>query len=278
MKHVAPLRYGVIFKKAFCKPEIFTAFVKAVLDIDIEIDTVETEKSFKPTIGKVDCRFDLFAEDKKNRLVIDIQHDRSSDHYHRFMYYHLMAIAEQTAPKGHPAENYRPALTVFTIVVLTGYDKHQTDMSSVDFDPKTRQGKALGEIPHKLVYLAPHYMGEDTPEPLRQWLRAIEDTLDEEVDETTYADPQILNVFDEIEQDLVSPVERAKMFEENNQEELRQTQFEQGLQKGIEQGIEQGVLNEKREIARSMLADGMELARITRLTGLSEAEIIALRE
>ena len=266
MKHVAPLRYGVIFKKAFCKPEIFTAFVKAVLDIDIEIDTVETEKSFQPAIGKVDCRFDLFAEDKKNRLVIDIQHDRSSDHYHRFMYYHLMAIAEQTAK----AANYRPALTVLTIVVLTGYDKHQTDMSTVDFDPKSRKGKALGEIPHKLVYLAPHYMAEDTPEPLRQWLRAIEDTLDEEVDETTYADPQILNVFDEIEQDLVSPVERAKMFEENNQEELRQTQFEQGLK--------QGVLNEKLEIARSMLADGMELERITRLTGLSEAEIVGLRE
>ena len=280
MKHVAPLRYGVIFKKAFCKPEIFTAFVKAVLGIDIEIDTVETEKSFKPglrqTQSKVDCRFDpsicsgqaLFAEDKKNRLVIDIQHDRSSDHYHRFMYYHLMAIAEQTAK----AENYRPPLTVFTIVVLTGSDKHQTDMSSVDFDPKTRQGKALGEIPHKLIYLAPHYMAEDTPEPLRQWLRAIEDTLDEEVDETTYADPQILHIFDEIEQDLVSPVERAKMFEEYNQEELRQTQFEQGLK----QGVEQGALNKEREIARSMLADGMDMARITRLTGLSEAEIIVL--
>lgn len=266
MKHVAPLRYGVIFKKAFCKPEIFTAFVKAVLDIDIEIDKVETEKSFKPAIGKVDCRFDLFAEDKKNRLVIDIQHDRSSGHYHRFMYYHLMAIAEQTAK----AENYRPALTVLTIVVLTGYDKHQTDLSAVDFDPKTRQGKALGEIPHKLVYLAPHYMEKDTPEPLHQWLRAIEDTLDEEVDETTYADPQILRVFDEIEQDLVSPVERAKMFEENIQEELRQTQFEQGLK--------QGALNKEREIARSMFADGMDIARITRLTGLSEAEIIVLRE
>lgn len=72
--------------------------------------------------------------------------------------------------------------------------------------------------------------------PLRQWLRAIEDTLDEAVNETTYADPQILSVFDEIGQDLISPIERTKMFEENTQEELRQTQFEQGLKKGMEQG------------------------------------------
>ncbi len=34
MKKVAPLRYGVVFKKAFCDPEIFNAFVHDLLDID----------------------------------------------------------------------------------------------------------------------------------------------------------------------------------------------------------------------------------------------------
>jgi len=74
MIEVAPLRYGVIFKKVFSKPHIFTAFVKDLLGIEIEIDKVETEKSFSPAIGNVDSRFDLFAIDKKNRLIIDIQH------------------------------------------------------------------------------------------------------------------------------------------------------------------------------------------------------------
>ena len=46
MKQVASLRYGVIFKKAFCDPEIFTAFVRDMLGIKIEIDQVETEKAF----------------------------------------------------------------------------------------------------------------------------------------------------------------------------------------------------------------------------------------
>lgn len=265
MKHVAPLRYGVIFKKAFCKPEIFTAFVKAVLNIDIEIDKVETEKSFKPAIGKVDCRFDLYAEDTKNRMIIDIQHDRTADHYHRFLYYHMMAIAEQSSS----AKNHRPALQVVTIVVLTGYDKHQADLATIKFDPVPRKGKALGEIPHQLIYISPHYIEDDTPEPLREWLRAINDTLDEQVDETTYADPLIRHVFDEIEQDLISPTERAKMFEENNQEELRRLQFDLGIQQGVERG--------KRETARSMLADGIDVVRVARLTGLPEAEIAALQ-
>ena len=61
MLAVASLRYGVIFKKVFSKPHIFTAFAQDILGIKIEIDEVETEKSFSPTIGKVDSRFDLFA-------------------------------------------------------------------------------------------------------------------------------------------------------------------------------------------------------------------------
>lgn len=53
MKHVGPLRYGVMFKKAFCAPEIFTAFVRDMLGITIEIESVETEKEFASPIGRV---------------------------------------------------------------------------------------------------------------------------------------------------------------------------------------------------------------------------------
>jgi hypothetical protein len=72
MKQVASLQYGVIFKKAFSQPDIFTAFVTAVLGIEFSCEKVETEKSFKPTIGYVDSRFDLFAQDYKNRIIVDI--------------------------------------------------------------------------------------------------------------------------------------------------------------------------------------------------------------
>ena len=87
MKHVAPLRYDVIFKKAFCDPEIFTAFVRDTVGIQIEIDKVETEKSFMPTVGRIASRFDLFAEDFKNRVIVDIQHVRFPDHYDAFLHY-----------------------------------------------------------------------------------------------------------------------------------------------------------------------------------------------
>ena len=78
MKQVASLQYGVIFKKAFSQPDIFTAFVKAVLGIQFSCDKVETEKSFRPSIGNVDSRFDLFAQDEKNRVIVDIQHRKKT--------------------------------------------------------------------------------------------------------------------------------------------------------------------------------------------------------
>ncbi len=115
MKQVAPLRYGVIFKKAFGQVDIFKAFVKDIIGIDLEIDRVETEKEFSQTIGSVKVKFDCYAEDTKNRIIVEIQHRNDTDHYDRFLHYHCAAMLEQIAS----ADNYHPERTVYTIVVLT---------------------------------------------------------------------------------------------------------------------------------------------------------------
>jgi len=225
MKQVASLRYGVIFKKAFSDPTIFAAFVEDLIGTKLEISTVETEKSFKPPIGSVNVQFDLFAQDLKNRIVVDIQHERYSDHYDRFLHYQMVAILEQIAK----SDNYRPLLTVYTIVVLTSGDKHKTDVAIIDFDPRDLKGEALGEIPHKVIYLSPKYVNEETPEPLREWLLAIDDSLDGEVDESRYKRPEVRRVFDIIEDTKVNANERKKMIEESHQEELKDNSYGKGL-------------------------------------------------
>lgn len=249
MKKVASLRYGVIFKKAFSQPDIFKAFVKAVLDIDLEIDKVETEKSFDPLIGKVDTRFDLFAEDIKNRIIVDIQHVHYADHYNRFLHYHCAAILEQIAN----ARNYRPSLHVFTIVILTSGDKHKTDVAVIDFDPKDLSGKGLNEIRHKVIYLCPKYVNDNTPAAYKEWLEAILDTLDEEVDESHYHDLMIKKIFSSIEKDNITPTERAEMFEEYNRREL--------LNKEIKET--------KVEAAKNLLAAGVAMDIILKNMGLT---------
>ena len=117
-----------------------------------------------------------------------------------------------------------------------------------------------------VLYLCPKYANDNTPPALREWLRAINDTLDEQVEETDYPNPLIRRIFDLIEQDSISPEERARMFEEYNQEQVKRENFEEGKR-------ERNV-----EIARALLAKGMALALIAEVTGLGEAELAALAE
>ena len=262
MKKVASLKYGVVFKKAFCDPEIFTAFAQAIIGRPITIEHVETEKEFDPPIGYVKPRFDLFAEDTRHRLIVDIQHARTNDHYDRFLYYHCAALLEQVAS----SKNYRPPLAVYTVVVLTSGDRHHCDIAVVDFDPHDLTGQPLREIPHKVIYLCPKYVTESTPEPYREWLRAINDTLDEEVDESQYGQGAIQKLFEAIRRDHLSPEERSRMIEEYHQEELQQMQFEEGRKE------------EKQLIAKNLLLKGIAPDLVAEATGLSALEIVGLEE
>ena len=264
MIRVESLRYGVIFKKAFSQPNIFKAFVKDFLDIELEIDKVETEKSFSPIIGNVDSHFDVFAEDKKHRTIVDIQHARYSDHYDRFLHYHCAALLEQVAS----SEDYAPELNVFTIVVLTSGDKHGVDIASIDFDPKDLNGNGLKEISHRILYLCPKYVNDKTPEPYREWLRAIDDSLDEEINENDYQHPEIKEIFNLIKKDLTSPQEYARMKDEYSEGLLRQNKYDEGVKKGKQEGI--------KENAKKMLVAGIELALVAKITGLSLEDLKSL--
>jgi predicted transposase/invertase (TIGR01784 family) len=157
--------------------------------------------------------------------------------------------------------NYRPELNVFTIVVLTQGDKHKVDMSSIDFDPKDRHGKALGEIRHKILYLCPKYVSEETPEPYWEWLRAIDDSFDEQVEETLYQKTAIQTIFKQIKKDLITPQEYARMKDEYSEEQWRKEQDEKQYKEG------------KRDTAKKMLEKGMDISLVTEMTGFSTEEL-----
>jgi len=170
---------------------------------------------------------------------------------------------------------------VFTLVVLTSGDRHRRDISVIDFDPKDLKGKPLGEIPHKVVYICPKYANDETPEPFREWMRAIEDSLDEVVEETEYVSPQIRRVFQHIEKDSISPYDRAKMFDEYNQEELKRKTKEEGWQEGIEEGrkegLEKGLEEGLEKTARNLLLIvKLTIEQIAEVTGLSSERVTEL--
>jgi predicted transposase/invertase (TIGR01784 family) len=96
-------------------------------------------------------------------------------------------------------------------------------------------------------------------------MEAIEDTLDEKVDESKYTLPAIQRVFKIIEKDQVTPEERAKMFDEYGEEEIKKEGFKDGLKEGITQNIHDTVLR--------MYKKGLDIKMIAEIAGIAKKQV-----
>ena len=74
----------VIFKKAFTNKFVLQCLVKDLFNIDFVPETVETEKRFQPKIAFIDFKYDVFAQSKDKRIIVEIQrvdYDYSFDRF-----------------------------------------------------------------------------------------------------------------------------------------------------------------------------------------------------
>jgi len=272
MKQVASLRYDVIFKKAFSHPNIFTALVKDFLGIELEIDEVENDKAFVPSVGNVATKFDLFAEDKKNRVIVEVQHAHYDDTYERFVYYQCSSMVETIVS----SDNYRFPKTVITLVFFTQKKTPSPDSGIIvhDFEPRDLvTGQLLDKIyayKHKLIFVFTNKAAyTKTPKPYREWMQAIHDSLDGEVDEAEYINSSIQALFQVIEKDKITPEERRRMKEEYNEEKAKKDARDEGWKEG------EAATQEK--MARNLRAIGtLTDEQIANATGLNLEMVKAL--
>jgi len=273
---VAPLRYDVIFKKAFGQPALFKALVKDLLQIDnFEIDKVENDKAFYPPVGNVNFKFDLFAEDKKNRIVVEMQHAHYSDTYERFMYYQLCAMIESIAS----SKSYSFPVTVNTVVFFSKKRTPSPNSGLLELDFQARDTydgrvieKVFGKRKHRLLFVYINDFNDVySSEESAKWMQAFSDTLDSEVFPEDYENPYISEMFKVIKEDNITPDERAQMKEENNLAEGENTALEKGREEGREEGLEEAA-------RRLLLAGSMSAEQIANIIGLSPERVKALSE
>ena len=68
-----------------------------------------------------------------------------------------------------------------------------------------------------------------------------------------------------------------KDMKKREREKGKQEGLKEGArEKGKQEGLKEGAQNSKFEIAKAMLADGMEIAKVAKLTNLSVKEVTAL--
>ncbi|MCK5717837.1 MAG: PD-(D/E)XK nuclease family transposase [Thiomargarita sp.] len=239
---VIPLKYGSMFKHAFGQPDIFCQFVKDILDIDIIVDKVHTEYEYPKPIGFVRSIYDLFAEDKEKRIIVEIQHVKSEDFFDRFLYYHLISMVEQVG--GY--KEYCFDRTVYTIVVLTSTPRDGTinfsgaisDMNPVSID----DGEIIDIYPHRLIFLCPRKVNEKTPQRIKKWLHFIEDSLDGEMNEKEYQHSPWKKILDTIRKYSTDPKVLSEIKDEAAWDKAKERFAKEGREDGMVAGMKKGMV------------------------------------
>jgi hypothetical protein len=212
---LANLDNEVHFKKVFTDIDVFTAFVKDVLGININISKVETEKVLTSKVGAIKFRMDLFAEDTDNRTVVEIQkvdYDYTLD---RFTHYFLGNLIDMQ----RSSKTYSFAKEVYIIVVVTAAyrinDKNgkpiKDDVLITDVNPRTLNGDIRDMYNHKMVILNTTNVHKDTPTEIRDWLDLIIQSMENpENPIINTSKPAIVKAAHLAELDNIAPEELAE--------------------------------------------------------------------
>lgn len=179
---LAPLDNEVIFKKAFTDPLVLSGFVKDMVGIDFDPGVIETEKSFFPKVGNVDTKYDVFAESKDHRVVVELQRVEYDYHFDRFLHYHNAAIIEMQ--ESH--KDYIIKKTVYTFIFLIapytttldqkGHPIQESVLISAA-DPRDLHDNVVELYGHKLIFLNSFYDNSLTPENYSDWLNLISESV-----------------------------------------------------------------------------------------------------
>ncbi len=263
---LARLDNEVFFKKAFTDKIVFKAFVKDIVGIEVNPDKIETEKSFAPKLGNINFKYDIFAEDVKKRIIIEIQKVEYDYNFDRFLHYHLQAITEQQ----RNSEDYTVGKTVYTIVVMTA--PYKIDKKTGEFykdevlisalNPKNLKGIERKIFNHELIYLNPNYKTEETPQNYRDWLDLIYESIhNPENPHVNIANEGIKRASEIVSYENISP------------EEWENSKIEVGKRKVIKLSIEEREI----EIATKAILKGFDNITISDLTDLTLEQIEELR-
>jgi hypothetical protein len=265
---IAPLNNQVVFKKLLSDEEILKAFIKDFLDIDITPQTIEVEKKFIPPIGGVDFEIDIFVDDPIHRVVIEIQRERYG-YTIDFLWHHHIA-SQLALLKNHI--DFKIDRTVYTLVWFTRQVReaqYQQSLITTNQITTTEQDESITLYPHQMFFLNPFYLNDKTPQGLKDWMDLVVESVNNPRNPNINLQrPIIQKAAKLIDDDGLTPQERMAIIDERDYNNMRRKEWADGL--------EQGKRARNLEIARNLLAKGLDHAFIAETTGLSIDDIAAL--
>ena len=282
---LANLDNEVHFKKVFTDVEVFTAFVKDILGIDLHISKVETDTirslpllgELKGAVSAIKFKMDLFAEDKEARTIVEIQKVDYDYTYDRFSHYFLANLIDVQ----RSSTDYSYDKEIYVIVVVTSaykiIDKTgnpvKKDVLITDINPCDLNGQVIRMANHKMIILNPTYPQPDTPERISDWLDLIKESMkNPENPNINMNNPAIAKAAGLADFDRLSPEELAESKIDVMRRKAAAVRESQSRQEGREEAEAKAEL-EKEQMIVGMDKAGLPANQIAIITQKTEAEV-----
>jgi len=270
---LASLDNETIFKKVFTVHDVFQQFVKDLFDVDIVVNKIETEKTFKPPIANIDIKLDIYAETVDHRFVIEIQKIDYDYNFNRFLNYFISLILEQQKR----GDKYEIPQTVLAVVVITRPYKVaqltgepiQESIMSIDFDPRNFKDERISLWKHKLLFLNPNpkYFNQEIPKNYQDWLNLFRVSIEKNIS-------IVLNLNNK----GIAKATKLAEFENLDPTTLKEMKISESKKAMLSLEKEEGKQERSIEIAFEMIKDTESNERIKKYTGLSIERINELRK
>jgi predicted transposase/invertase (TIGR01784 family) len=164
--------------------------------------------------------------------------------------------------------DYRLSRTVYTIVWLTAKTNdplHQHSLITTSFHSVTEAGETLKLYPHKLFFLNPNYVNDQTPVGLADWLTLVAESIYHPNQPHINASRSVLG-------------KATQLIEDTNltPEDLRLAIDDEEAERQLQHVRAEGRSEQSKLIARNLLRMGLSVEQAARATGLSEDDVRAL--
>ncbi|MEI6747264.1 MAG: Rpn family recombination-promoting nuclease/putative transposase [Methylococcaceae bacterium] len=283
MKFVDP-KTDIAFKKIFgndAHKSILIEFLNEILELDSPIESVTINNAYQvPRLkGLKETTLDVKATDKlKREFIVEMQVEKEVAFAKRAVYYSSKAYSQQLK-KAQKYHLLKPVIflgildfvmfdhdSVISRHLILNKETGQHDLKDLEFNfielkKFTKSQAQLETVAEKWIYFLQHADDLDRV-PENADTPALKDAYEVAAQHTWTREE--LDIYE------------AQEFKIAVNQNVIETARLDGIAEGIEQGLEKGKLEEKFAIAKGMLAEGLSIEIIAKLTSLTHDEIQSL--
>jgi len=257
------------------------ALISDILDEEVKIisnmDRHLNIKDASQKLGIMDLRVELSGHVKCN---IEVQINAYKNECDRFLYY----LADTYSRQLSRSEDYIKLHRCISIVILDHEIKQLEDIDRLNVKWQMRDdetGRRLLTNKFELIIIellkARRLYSRNNENKICQWMVFLDDPNNKEVSNIMNKNERIKDARNELES--VSGDYEIRRIAELKEKAIRDEKAalayakEEGFDKGYEEGMEKGI----EKVVKNMLKEKMDISIISKITGISENEINALK-